>query len=118
MPVTNSMIFDAIQALQYQINALQIKIGNLIVTVSQDQGDVNNAVTVITGLLTDLGTQDATIVTDVQQVITDLANGQPVSTDALDAIVAKVQSVQTQTDTAVSSLTTAANPTPPTTPAT
>lgn len=84
--------------------------------MSQSQGDIDNATTVITGLLTDLGNQDASILADVQSLLTQIANGQPVDTSALDTIVAKVAAAQSETDSAVGTLNTAANPAPPATP--
>jgi hypothetical protein len=72
--------------------------------IIMSQTDINNAVTAITALLTDLGTQTASILSDVTAIQAALAAGQPVSTTALDSTVAGVTAVQTALDGAVSSL--------------
>ena len=61
------------------------------------QDDINNAVTVVTGLLsdiqarvTDANTQLGTLATDLTAIQQQIAAGQPVSTAALDTVVGNV----------------------------
>lgn len=78
--------------------------------MSEQQTSINNAVTAITTLLTDLSGQTTTILNDVKAVQADLASGTPVDTTALDSAVAGISTVQTALDSAVSTLTTTATP--------
>ena len=82
--------------------------------IIMSQTDINNAVTAITGLLTDLGNQTSAILADVTAIQAALANGQPVDTSQLDSVVSGVQAVDTALDTAVSQLGSLV-PAPPTT---
>jgi len=86
-------ILAGIQQLQQKVNAM-----------SEQQTDINNAVTAITGLLTDLGNQTTTILADVTAIQAALQAGQPVDTTALDSAVSGIQSVDTALDDAVTSL--------------
>jgi hypothetical protein len=72
--------------------------------ILMSQADINNAVTAITTLLTDIGTQTSAILTDVTAIQAALAAGQPVSTTALDTTVAGIQAVDTALDAAVTQL--------------
>lgn len=69
-----------------------------------EQADINNAVTAITGLLTDLGNVTGTILADVTAIQQALASGQPVTTGALDSAVSGIAAVDTAIDSAVGSL--------------
>jgi fructose-specific phosphotransferase system IIC component len=80
------------------------------------QSSIDNAVTVVSNLLTDLSNDNQTILADLTAIQSAIANGQPVDTTALDAVVGRVQNVQAGIDSAVTSLTDTANPTPPVTP--
>ena len=69
------------------------------------QDDINNAVTVVTGLLsdiqarvTDANTQLGTLATDLTAIQQQIAAGQPVSTAALDTVVGNVAAVQASLD--------------------
>ena len=79
------------------------------------QDDINAAVTAVTGLLTDIQGQVATLATDLQQIQALLASGQTVDTSALDAAVANVAGIQSALDSGVSAVTAVASPPPPTT---
>jgi hypothetical protein len=72
--------------------------------IIMSQTDINNAVTAITALLTDVGNQTSSILTAVTAIQAALAAGQPVDTTALDSVVAGVQQVDTALDTAVGQL--------------
>jgi predicted trehalose synthase len=78
------------------------------------QQDIDNAVTAITGLLTDVAAQVAQLGTDLAALQAALAGGTPVSTAALDSAVAQVQATQTALDSAVSSITSLTPPAAPT----
>jgi DNA repair ATPase RecN len=82
--------------------------------IMASQDDINAAVTAIQGLLTDLSAQAGTILTDIQAVQSQIGSGQAVDTSALDSAVSGIQAVQTSLDSAVSNLTTVAEPTPAT----
>lgn len=114
---SNQPVLDSIAALNRQLvsgfNAVNKRLDSIIVS----QASIDNAVSTVTDLLTDLGNQNATMLTDIQELQTALANGTPVTTTALDAIVAHVAAVKTGIDDAVGQLTTTANP-PATPPAT
>jgi hypothetical protein len=109
--ITTNTLYNAIQALATRVDlhyvSLTQQIGRLM---SEVQTDIDNATTVVTGLLTDLTAQNAAILADITQVQTDLANGVPANTAALDAIVAKVTAVQTGLDSATATLTSAVTP--------
>jgi hypothetical protein len=110
--VTNSMIYNAIAALK---TVMVSTLKEILVSESQTQTDIDNAVAVVTGLLTDIGTQNGVVLTDLGEIQTALSNGQPVDLSKLDTIVASVGAVQASLDTAVASLTAVAAPpvTPP-----
>jgi hypothetical protein len=92
------------------INELNLKMGTIMTELSQQQADINNAVTAVTGLLTDIGTQTSAILADVTALQALIAAGQPVSTTALDSAVAGIAAVDTALDSAVSSLSAVAVP--------
>lgn len=112
--ITNNQIYNAIQALQVQLN----KIGNqILMSESQTQSDIDNAVTVISGFLTDVQSKNAEVLSDIQEIQQALANGQTVDTSKLDSMVATVSGIQTNLDSAVSQLSSVANPAPAPSPA-
>jgi hypothetical protein len=119
VPISNASIFDAIETLSYQLReGIQQILGAIAMSESQVQTDIDNAVTVLTGLLTDLGGDETTVVNDLTLIKQQIANGQPVDTTKLDAAIATVTGVQTGLDGAITSLTGVANPTTSTTPTT
>jgi hypothetical protein len=72
--------------------------------IIMSQQSIDNAVTVITGLLTDAAVNNQTILTDLTELQTKIANGTPVDTTALDNVVSQVSAVQSNLDNAVSNL--------------
>ena len=97
-----------------RLGRIEKKVDKLMTEVSQTQTDINNAVTVFGGILTDLQAQTSTLVTDVQNIAALIADGQPVTTAALNSLVAGAQAIDTAVDSAVESVTALAPPpTPP-----
>jgi peptidoglycan hydrolase CwlO-like protein len=103
----------------------------IMTELSQAQTDINTAVEVVTGLLTDVGdkladvnTQLGTLATDLLAIQQQIANGQPVDTSALNTMVGNVAAVQASLDstsaaldTAVANVTAVASPPAPAVPA-
>lgn len=77
------------------------------------QDDVNTATQVFSGVLTDVQAQTAALVTDLAAIQAAVAAGQPVSTSALNAVVASAQGMQAALDTAVGSISTSVTPPAP-----
>lgn len=113
--ISNAAIYNAIQALSVQTTrGFQNVTAQMGKIVSEIQTSIDNAVTVVGGLLADLGTDNQEILADITAIQQLIANGQPVDVTALDAIVAKVSGVQSGIDQATSALgAVAVPPTPP-----
>lgn len=113
MSFWDGAVLNAISALSRQVvagfNATNKRLDAIIVS----QASIDNAVTTVTNFLTDLSNDNQTILADLTAIQQQIANGQPVSTAALDAVVGKVGAVQTGIDSATQQLTAVANPTPP-----
>lgn len=78
-----------------------------------EQSDINAAVTEFGTLLADLQAQTASLVTDLGELQTIIASGQPVDTSALDAAVASATAVQEALDSAVANISTEVTPAGP-----
>jgi hypothetical protein len=113
--VASAVGIHAIPAIQ-QNSAINTELDKLQMTETQTQTDINNAVTVFTGLFQDLANDNASILTDLTTLANSSANGTPPDTSALDALVAQSQSVQDGLDNAVTQLNTLAAPPTTTTP--
>lgn len=101
------------------INARLDTITELLEQIMTEQADIDSATTAVLGLLTDLTTQTASILADVQA----FQANPTADTSKLDTAVAGIQQVQTALDSAVSTLSSAApaggtvTPPPPPAPA-
>ena len=82
--------------------------------IIMSQADIDSAVTAVQGLLSDISTQTASILADVQAFAANPSD----DTTQLDTAVAGIQQVQTALDSAVTQLGAAAPVTPPPAPGT
>jgi hypothetical protein len=99
-------------------NNINSRLDQITMTEVQTQTDIDNATATVTGLLTDLSDDNSEILTDLQTLVNSANSGTPITTDALNAVIGKVTSVQTSLDGAVGQLNTLAAPpvvTPPVT---
>ena len=86
--------------IEQKLDILNWKVDQIIMS----QADINNAVTAVTALLSDVAEQTSDLVTLFTELQAQIAAGQPVSTTALDSAVAGIQAVDTALDSAVTQL--------------
>lgn len=109
--VTNTTILGAIQAMNSRmIQGFSAQDKRMTSLMSEFQTDIDNAVATVTDLLNDVSTDQATILSDIDAIKTELANGTPVSTTALNDLMAKVKGVKDGLDSATQNLSSVATP--------
>ena len=81
--------------------------------IIMSQQQIENDVTALTAVFTDVQADVSTLVTDLTAIQGELAAGNPVSTASLDALVASATGIQSSLDTAVSNITAVATPAAP-----
>lgn len=113
-------VSGGLDAIQNQLTVLNAKVDHL----SSQQAQLDAAVQALTAVLGDVATQTTTLGTDLTAVAAEItalqaqvANGQPVSLQALTALVTTAQSTQTGLDSAVSTATGMVPPAPAPAPA-
>lgn len=104
------MVFNAIEALGDKLEEHLTSLERKVNQIMSEAADIANAVTVVTNLLNDVSSDNQTILADITAIQDQIANGQPVDTSALDAVIAKVSNVQSGLDSAVENLSNVASP--------
>lgn len=100
MPATLDQVLAALNTINRKLDVLM-----------SQQDAIDTAVQSLTAVLTDVQGDAATLVTDLTALAAAVAAGQPVNTDALNALVTNAQSVQAALDSATSQVTALAPPT-------
>jgi chromosome segregation ATPase len=96
-----------------QLSDINEKLEKIIMS----QQNLENDVTALTAVFTDIQGDVGTLVTDLTAIQSELAAGNPVDTSSLDALVTTAQGIQTSLDSAVAGITGAATPPAPPAPA-